>query len=100
MAQELGINLDSLKNYEIAEDLRLFPVDRNSENYPGDTDVLGDLPLPLYRKPAMEIELNDVRDAIRIQTYVAFYCFRFIIISLSDENSSVARVVVRVIIHK
>ncbi|XP_014474325.1 PREDICTED: chondroitin sulfate synthase 1 isoform X2 [Dinoponera quadriceps] len=41
MAQELGVNPDTLKNYEMVEDLRLFPVDPNSDNYPGDTDVLG-----------------------------------------------------------
>ncbi|KAL6263192.1 hypothetical protein P5V15_005992 [Pogonomyrmex californicus] len=41
MAQELGVSLETLKNYEIAEGLRLFPVDPNSEDYPGDTDILG-----------------------------------------------------------
>lgn len=42
MAQELGIRLETLKNYEIAEGVRLFPVNPNSEDYPGDTDILGD----------------------------------------------------------
>jgi len=41
MAQELGVSLEALRNYEIAEDVRLFPVDSNSEDYPGDTDILG-----------------------------------------------------------
>ncbi|XP_070168255.1 chondroitin sulfate synthase 1 [Polyergus mexicanus] len=41
MAQELGVNLETLRNYEIADGLRLFPVDPNSEDYPGDTDILG-----------------------------------------------------------
>jgi len=47
MAQELGVNLETLKNYEIADGVRLFPVDPNSEDYPGDTDILGDFSLPL-----------------------------------------------------
>lgn len=47
MAQELGVNLETLRNYEIADGVRLFPVDPNSEDYPGDTDILGDFPLPL-----------------------------------------------------
>ncbi|KAL6435518.1 hypothetical protein ACFW04_005474 [Cataglyphis niger] len=41
MTQELGVNLETLRNYEIADGVRLFPVDSNSENYPGDTDILG-----------------------------------------------------------
>ena len=41
MAQVLGVSLEALKNYEIAEGVRLFPVDSNSEDYPGDTDTLG-----------------------------------------------------------
>lgn len=41
MAQESGVSLESLKNYEIAKGVRLFPVDPNSEDYPGDTDILG-----------------------------------------------------------
>lgn len=41
MAQELGVNLETLRNYEIADGVRLFPVDPNSEDYPGDTDILG-----------------------------------------------------------
>lgn len=40
-AQELGVNLETLRNYEIADGVRLFPVDPNSEDYPGDTDILG-----------------------------------------------------------
>lgn len=47
MAQELGVNLETLRNYEIADGVRLFPVDPNSEDYPGDTDILGDFSLPL-----------------------------------------------------
>ncbi|XP_050448257.1 chondroitin sulfate synthase 1 [Cataglyphis hispanica] len=41
MSQELGVNLETLRNYEIADGVRLFPVDSNSEDYPGDTDILG-----------------------------------------------------------
>jgi len=41
MAQELGVSLEALRNYEIAEGVRLFSVDPNSEDYPGDTDILG-----------------------------------------------------------
>ncbi|XP_029163966.1 chondroitin sulfate synthase 1-like isoform X1 [Nylanderia fulva] len=41
MAQELGVSLETLRNYEIADGVRLFPVDPNSEDYPGDTDILG-----------------------------------------------------------
>ncbi|XP_019882609.2 chondroitin sulfate synthase 1 [Camponotus floridanus] len=41
MAQELGVNLETLRNYKIADGVRLFPVDPNSEDYPGDTDILG-----------------------------------------------------------
>lgn len=47
MARELGVSLETLKNHEIAEGVRLFPVDPNSANYPGDTDILGDFSLPL-----------------------------------------------------
>ncbi|XP_024879482.1 chondroitin sulfate synthase 1 [Temnothorax curvispinosus] len=57
MAQELGVSLESLKNYEIAEEVRLFPVDPNSEDYPGDTDILG-VPASLRSyKPAMSDEV-------------------------------------------
>lgn len=47
MAQELRVSLEILKNYEIAEGMRLFPVDPNSEDYAGDTDILGDFSFPL-----------------------------------------------------
>lgn len=47
MADKLGINFETLKNYEIAQGVRLFPVDPNSEDYPGDTDMLGDFSFPL-----------------------------------------------------
>ncbi|XP_012540818.2 chondroitin sulfate synthase 1 [Monomorium pharaonis] len=57
MAQELGVSLESLKNYEIAEGVRLFPVDPNSEDYPGDTDILG-VPASLRSfKPATSDEV-------------------------------------------
>lgn len=41
MAQELGVSLETLGGHEVAEGVRLFPIDPNSEDYPGDTDVLG-----------------------------------------------------------
>ncbi|XP_067211865.1 chondroitin sulfate synthase 1 [Linepithema humile] len=57
MAQQLGVNLEILKNYEIAEGVRLFPVDPNSEDYPGDTDILG-VPASLRSfKPATSDEV-------------------------------------------
>ncbi|KAG5347492.1 CHSS1 synthase, partial [Acromyrmex charruanus] len=57
MAQVLGVSLEALKNYEIAEGVRLFPVDPNSEDYPGDTDILG-VPASLRSfKPAMSDEV-------------------------------------------
>ncbi|KAG5323229.1 CHSS1 synthase, partial [Acromyrmex heyeri] len=57
MAQVLGVSLEALKNYEIAEGVRLFPVDSNSEDYPGDTDILG-VPASLRSfKPAMSDEV-------------------------------------------
>lgn len=46
MAQELGVNLEILKNYEIADSVRLFPVDLNSGAYHEDTNI-GNLSLPL-----------------------------------------------------
>jgi len=54
MADELGFNLEASKNYEIAQGVRLFPVDSNSEDYPGDTDMLGDLSLPLFTNRPQE----------------------------------------------
>jgi hypothetical protein len=54
MADKLGFNLEASKNYEIAEGVRLFPVDSNSEDYPGDTDMLGDLSLPLFTNRPQE----------------------------------------------
>ncbi|XP_018057703.1 PREDICTED: chondroitin sulfate synthase 1 [Atta colombica] len=57
MAQVLGVSLEALKNYEIAEGVRLFPVDSNSEDYPGDTDTLG-VPASLRSfKPATSDEV-------------------------------------------
>ncbi|XP_039310722.1 chondroitin sulfate synthase 1 isoform X2 [Solenopsis invicta] len=57
MAQESGVSLESLKNYEIAKGVRLFPVDPNSEDYPGDTDILG-VPASLRSfKPATSDEV-------------------------------------------
>ncbi|KAL0122149.1 hypothetical protein PUN28_007124 [Cardiocondyla obscurior] len=57
MAQELGVGLETLKNHEIATGVRLFPVDSNSEDYPGDTDVLG-VPASLRSfKPATSDEV-------------------------------------------
>ncbi|KYQ52153.1 Chondroitin sulfate synthase 1 [Trachymyrmex zeteki] len=57
MAQVLGVSLEALKNYEIAEGVRLFPVDSNSKDYPGDTDTLG-VPASLRSfKPATSDEV-------------------------------------------
>lgn len=70
MAQVLGVSLEDLKNYEIAEGVRLFSVDHNSEDYPGDTDTLGMISYFRHR------ELSPIRDAIRIQLY-AFVIFIF-----------------------
>ncbi|KAH0954878.1 hypothetical protein HN011_010547 [Eciton burchellii] len=57
MADKLGFNLEASKNYEIAEGVRLFPVDSNSEDYPGDTDMLG-VPASLRSfKPATSDEV-------------------------------------------
>lgn len=57
MAQELGVSLETLKNHEIAEGVRLFPIDPNSEDYPGDTDILG-VPASLRSfKPATSDEV-------------------------------------------
>ncbi|KAG5314396.1 CHSS1 synthase, partial [Pseudoatta argentina] len=57
MAQVLGVSLEALKNYEIAEGVRLFPVDPNSEDYPGDTDILGAQASLRSFKPAMSDEV-------------------------------------------
>lgn len=57
MAQVLGVSLEALRNHEIAEGVRLFPVDPNSEDYPGDTDTLG-VPASLRSfKPATSDEV-------------------------------------------
>lgn len=53
MAQELGVSLETLKNHEIAEDVRLFPVDPHSDDYPGDTDILGMISYFRHRGPAI-----------------------------------------------
>lgn len=41
MTKELSINLDHLRNYQVADAVPLFPVNPYSENYPGDTEILG-----------------------------------------------------------
>lgn len=41
MTKELNINLDHLKYYQVADAVPLFPVNPYSENYPGDTEILG-----------------------------------------------------------
>ncbi|KAK2583356.1 hypothetical protein KPH14_009352 [Odynerus spinipes] len=41
MTKELGINLDHLQNYELANGVPLFSADPYSEEYPGDTEMLG-----------------------------------------------------------
>lgn len=41
MTKELGVNLDHLQNYELADGVPLFSVDPYSEAYPGDTEILG-----------------------------------------------------------
>ncbi|KAG7206699.1 hypothetical protein KM043_000373 [Ampulex compressa] len=41
MAKQLGISVENIKNYEIAEGVPLFPMDPNSDEYPGDTEILG-----------------------------------------------------------
>ncbi|XP_015176522.1 PREDICTED: chondroitin sulfate synthase 1 [Polistes dominula] len=41
MIKELGINHEQLKNYHVAIDVPLFPVNHYSEDYPGDTEILG-----------------------------------------------------------
>lgn len=57
MAQELGVSLETLGGHEVAEGVRLFPIDSNSEDYPGDTDVLG-VPASLRSfKPATSDEV-------------------------------------------
>ncbi|XP_011862259.1 PREDICTED: chondroitin sulfate synthase 1 isoform X1 [Vollenhovia emeryi] len=57
MSEELGVSLETLRNHEIAEGVRLFPVDPNSEDYPGDTDILG-VPASLRSfKPATSDEV-------------------------------------------
>lgn len=43
MARQLGISVENLKNYEIADRVPLFPVKPYSKLYPGDTEILGKL---------------------------------------------------------
>lgn len=69
MAQELGVSLETLKNYEIAQGVRLFPVDPNSEDYPGDTDILG--MISYFRDLVIKTE-NTSSLAIRICSIVIF----------------------------
>ncbi|KAI4477100.1 hypothetical protein M0802_014776 [Mischocyttarus mexicanus] len=57
MGKELNINLDQLKNYQMASDLPLFPVNPYSEDYPGDTEILG-VPIGLRTyKPTISNEV-------------------------------------------
>ena len=41
MAEQLGINVEDLRNFQIAEGVPLFPVSPYSKEYPGDTEILG-----------------------------------------------------------
>lgn len=41
MAEQLGINVEDLRNFQIAEGVPLFPVSLYSKEYPGDTEILG-----------------------------------------------------------
>ncbi|XP_060823700.1 chondroitin sulfate synthase 1 [Bombus pascuorum] len=41
MAKQLGISVENLKNFEIADGVPLFPVNRYSKEYPDDTEILG-----------------------------------------------------------
>ncbi|XP_076179933.1 chondroitin sulfate synthase [Ptiloglossa arizonensis] len=41
MAEQLGMSVKNLKNFEIAKGVPLFPVDPHSKEYPGDTEILG-----------------------------------------------------------
>ncbi|XP_076241856.1 chondroitin sulfate synthase isoform X1 [Calliopsis andreniformis] len=41
MAKQLGISVENLKNFEIANGVTLFPVSYYSKKYPGDTEILG-----------------------------------------------------------
>ncbi|KAF7414464.1 hypothetical protein HZH68_002953 [Vespula germanica] len=57
MTKELNINLDHLKYYQVADAVPLFPVNPYSENYPGDTEILG-VPLGLRTfKPTISDEV-------------------------------------------
>lgn len=52
MAKQLGIRVENLKNYEIADRVPLFPVKPYSKLYPGDTEILGKwLYLPRISRP-------------------------------------------------
>ncbi|XP_076643494.1 chondroitin sulfate synthase isoform X2 [Halictus rubicundus] len=41
MAKQLGMAVENLKSFEIADGVPLFPVDPHSMEYPGDTEILG-----------------------------------------------------------
>ncbi|CAK9819676.1 Chondroitin sulfate synthase 1 [Anthophora quadrimaculata] len=41
MAKQLGVSVENLKNFEIAQGVHLFPVNLYSKEYPGDTEILG-----------------------------------------------------------
>ncbi|XP_015432294.1 PREDICTED: chondroitin sulfate synthase 1 [Dufourea novaeangliae] len=41
MAKQLGINVENIRNFEIAKGVPLFPIDPHSKEYPGDTEILG-----------------------------------------------------------
>lgn len=46
MAKQLRINVENLKNFEIADGVPLFPVHPYSKEYPGDTEILGKRTFP------------------------------------------------------
>ncbi|XP_017893539.1 chondroitin sulfate synthase 1 [Ceratina calcarata] len=41
MAKQLGIAVENLKNFKIADGVPLFPISSISKEYPGDTEILG-----------------------------------------------------------
>lgn len=58
MTKELSINLDHLRNYQVADAVPLFPVNPYSENYPGDTERLGKMYSLSYLKEKKKKEDN------------------------------------------
>lgn len=79
MAQELGVSLETLKNYEIAKGVRLFPIDPNSEDYPGDTDILG---MISYFRDLVIKTKNHTLSLVRICTLLLF------LFSVNQGNSA------------